>query len=325
MRTAGRRGVRGRRSSSRSACAPSTAASRDVQGQPRPPRRPAATRRSSAAVQNELWVLQQYGQSLRERRGALSRPLVGRRPWATCPGPVPRGTPVRGNHPVTGPDSKSHRTPLVAAMCRTPHWVAVPESSERGRPAREGPATPAAPLTTRGTDSGDGRRPRPDVPLPHAPAAIILEVAPVQTQTLDARPTTPAGTARSPGRRAVPAQTAGPRTTPRPSRGRAGRAGRPARAGRGRWRPPPEPRVRPGPGPPPERRQARPPTCSASTCARSAASRCSPPPRRSNSPAGSRPACSPRRSSRLDPRPGQPARPRPRPAGRAWAGWPSAA
>ena len=51
----------------------------------------------------------------------------------------------------------------------------------------------------------------------------------------------------------------------------------------------------------PARRHRRPlrPTCSASTCARSAGSRCSPRPRRSSSPAGSRPGCSPRRSSRL--------------------------
>src|SRR4051794_16451348 len=56
-------------------------------------------------------------------------------------------------------------------MCRTPHWVPVPESSERGRPAHGGGFdTPAVPL--------------PDVPLPHLEAATFLEVAPVQTQTL---------------------------------------------------------------------------------------------------------------------------------------------
>ena len=39
-------------------------------GHPRPPRPPRATRRQLAAVQNELWVLQQYGQALRERGAA---------------------------------------------------------------------------------------------------------------------------------------------------------------------------------------------------------------------------------------------------------------
>jgi len=66
-------------------------------------------------------------------------------------------------------------------MCRTPHWGAVPESSERGRSTDSGPDTPADPLIAYGTDSG----PAAPVPLPHAPepAAITLEVAPVQTQT----------------------------------------------------------------------------------------------------------------------------------------------
>nr|WP_223185821.1 RNA polymerase sigma factor [Streptomyces sp. CBMA152] len=67
-------------------------------------------------------------------------------------------------------------------MCLTPHWGAVPESSERGRPTEGGYLTPADPLIVYGTDSG----PAAPVPLPHAPdpAAITLEVAPVQTQTL---------------------------------------------------------------------------------------------------------------------------------------------
>lgn len=69
-------------------------------------------------------------------------------------------------------------------MCRTPHWVPVPESSERGRPAHNGSHTPAVPLAEYGTDSGTAAGSAPDVPLPHASAAIILEVAPVQTQTL---------------------------------------------------------------------------------------------------------------------------------------------
>ncbi|MFH8615599.1 sigma-70 family RNA polymerase sigma factor [Streptomyces sp. NPDC017979] len=58
----------------------------------------------------------------------------------------------------------------------------MPESSERGRPTPGGPTIPADPLIVYGTDSG----PAAAVPLPHAlePAAITLEVAPVQTQTL---------------------------------------------------------------------------------------------------------------------------------------------
>ena len=67
-------------------------------------------------------------------------------------------------------------------MCRTPHWGAVPESPERGRSTDSGPLTPADPFIVYGTESG----PAASVPLPHAPepAAITLEVAPVQTQTL---------------------------------------------------------------------------------------------------------------------------------------------
>ncbi len=63
-----------------------------------------------------------------------------------------------------------------------PTLVAVPESSERGRSTPRGPLTPADPLIVYGTESG----PAAHVPLPHAPdpAAITLEVAPVQTQTL---------------------------------------------------------------------------------------------------------------------------------------------
>ncbi|MEV8307944.1 RNA polymerase sigma factor [Streptomyces flavidovirens] len=58
----------------------------------------------------------------------------------------------------------------------------MPESSERGRPTPSGPHTPADPLIVYGTDGGPVAAP---VPLPHAPepAAITLEVAPVQTQT----------------------------------------------------------------------------------------------------------------------------------------------
>ncbi|MFF7200476.1 MULTISPECIES: RNA polymerase sigma factor [unclassified Streptomyces] len=58
----------------------------------------------------------------------------------------------------------------------------MPESSERGRSTPSGPLDPADPLIVYGTECG----PAAPVPLPYAPdpAAITLEVAPVQTQTL---------------------------------------------------------------------------------------------------------------------------------------------
>ncbi|MFC8829319.1 sigma-70 family RNA polymerase sigma factor [Streptomyces sp. NPDC057137] len=58
----------------------------------------------------------------------------------------------------------------------------MPVFSERGRSTHRGPLTPADPLIVYGTDGG----PAAHVPLPHAPdpAAITLEAAPVQTQTL---------------------------------------------------------------------------------------------------------------------------------------------
>ncbi|MET9757803.1 sigma-70 family RNA polymerase sigma factor [Streptomyces sp. NPDC006372] len=60
----------------------------------------------------------------------------------------------------------------------------MPESSERGRSVTDGSHTPAVPLIAYGTDSGEAADSAPEVPLPPALAAIILEVAPVQTQTL---------------------------------------------------------------------------------------------------------------------------------------------
>lgn len=78
-------------------------------------------------------------------------------------------------------------------MCRTPHWVAVPESSERGRSVPDGSHTPAVPLIAYGTDSGEAADSAPEVPLPSPLAAIILEVAPVQTQTLTQTDTSTAG------------------------------------------------------------------------------------------------------------------------------------
>lgn len=65
-----------------------------------------------------------------------------------------------------------------------PTLGAVPESSERGRPVPDGSHTPAVPLIAYGTDSGEAVVSAPEVPLPSPLAAIILEVAPVQTQTL---------------------------------------------------------------------------------------------------------------------------------------------
>ncbi|WP_043676682.1 RNA polymerase sigma factor [Streptomyces xylophagus] len=61
----------------------------------------------------------------------------------------------------------------------------MPESSERGRSVPSGSFTPAVPLIEYGTDSGEAADSAPEVPLPYPLAAIILEVAPVQTQTLD--------------------------------------------------------------------------------------------------------------------------------------------
>ncbi|MEU0964854.1 RNA polymerase sigma factor [Streptomyces sp. NPDC005917] len=60
----------------------------------------------------------------------------------------------------------------------------MPESSERGRPVPDGSHNPAVPLIAYGTDSGEAVVSAPEVPLSYPLAAIILEVAPVQTQTL---------------------------------------------------------------------------------------------------------------------------------------------
>ncbi|MEU6098663.1 RNA polymerase sigma factor [Streptomyces sp. NPDC047079] len=60
----------------------------------------------------------------------------------------------------------------------------MPESPERGRPVHGGSDTPAVPLNDYGMAGGRSTGRIPDVPLPHALAATLLEVAPVQTQTL---------------------------------------------------------------------------------------------------------------------------------------------
>ncbi len=65
-----------------------------------------------------------------------------------------------------------------------PTLGAVPESSERGRSVPHGSHTPAVPLIAYGTDSGEAADSALEAALPYASAAITLEVAPVQTQTL---------------------------------------------------------------------------------------------------------------------------------------------
>ncbi|MCX4880621.1 MULTISPECIES: RNA polymerase sigma factor [unclassified Streptomyces] len=60
----------------------------------------------------------------------------------------------------------------------------MPESSERGRSVPHGSHNPAAAFIAYGTDSGEAVDSAPEAALPHTSAAIILEVAPVQTQTL---------------------------------------------------------------------------------------------------------------------------------------------
>ncbi|MEV5515603.1 RNA polymerase sigma factor [Streptomyces flaveolus] len=60
----------------------------------------------------------------------------------------------------------------------------MPESSERGRSVPGGSRNPPAAFNTNGTDSGERADSAPEVPLPPPPAASLLEVAPVQTQTL---------------------------------------------------------------------------------------------------------------------------------------------
>ncbi|MFI9149521.1 RNA polymerase sigma factor [Streptomyces sp. NPDC053367] len=60
----------------------------------------------------------------------------------------------------------------------------MPESSERGRSVPHGSLTPAVPLIAHGTDSGEAADSAPEAALPYHSAAITLEVAPVQTQTL---------------------------------------------------------------------------------------------------------------------------------------------
>ncbi|MCL8013495.1 RNA polymerase sigma factor [Streptomyces sp. AS02] len=70
----------------------------------------------------------------------------------------------------------------------------MPESSERGRSVPHGSHTPAVPLIAYGTDSGEAADSALEAALPYASAAIILEVAPVQTQTLIQTDTSTNGT-----------------------------------------------------------------------------------------------------------------------------------
>ena len=123
-------------------------------------------------------------------------------------------------------------------MCRTPHWVAVPESSERGRRARSARSPPAVSV---GTDSGTAARPRT-----RARAAIILEVAPVQTQTLtSATPARPdrSDAAAAPGPAAPGSHPCSP-CRPHARRAGAARPGRPTFSPCRRWPPSPSPTSR---------------------------------------------------------------------------------
>ncbi|MET4924247.1 RNA polymerase sigma factor [Streptomyces sp. PSRA5] len=90
----------------------------------------------------------------------------------------------------------------------------MPVFSERGRSTHGGPLTPADPLIVYGTDGG----PAAHVPLPHAPdpAAITLEAAPVQTQTLTETETEPAS-AVPPRSRAAHHPEATSEATPEPA------------------------------------------------------------------------------------------------------------
>ncbi|MFJ5259590.1 RNA polymerase sigma factor [Streptomyces sp. NPDC088387] len=105
----------------------------------------------------------------------------------------------------------------------------MPESSERGRSVRDGSHTPAIPLIAYGTDSGEAADSAPQAALPYASAAIILEVAPVQTQTLvqndsttdGAQPDAETGVLvgvppQGQGRVAVGPETAEPQDAPEP-------------------------------------------------------------------------------------------------------------
>ncbi|MER7795214.1 RNA polymerase sigma factor [Streptomyces sp. NPDC097640] len=74
----------------------------------------------------------------------------------------------------------------------------MPESSERGGVGQEGPDSPADPLMMYGTDGGVAAAAVPDRSA--ASAAITLEVAPVQTQTLTDAAHAPEGTAGAEGR-----------------------------------------------------------------------------------------------------------------------------
>ncbi|MEW2168295.1 RNA polymerase sigma factor [Streptomyces sp. NPDC007084] len=83
----------------------------------------------------------------------------------------------------------------------------MPESSERGRPARDGFPSPAVPPNDHGMDGGEAVEPIPDVPLPHDFAATFLEAAPVQTQTLPETGDTTVADADADVVAAVPAQS----------------------------------------------------------------------------------------------------------------------
>ncbi|MEE1753375.1 RNA polymerase sigma factor [Streptomyces sp. SP18CS02] len=81
----------------------------------------------------------------------------------------------------------------------------MPESSERGRSTDGGRPTPAVPLIVYGTENGG---PAAAVPPPRAPepAAITLEVAPVQTRTQTPAVVDPAAATGAPAAPEVPLQ-----------------------------------------------------------------------------------------------------------------------
>ncbi|MZD10219.1 sigma-70 family RNA polymerase sigma factor [Streptomyces sp. SID5785] len=96
----------------------------------------------------------------------------------------------------------------------------MPESPERGRSADDASDTPADPLIAYGTDSGEAAA---DAPLPHASAAITLEVAPVQTQTLAQSDSTAQDEpAAAPADEALPAVPPQSRAAHHPEAGAAG-------------------------------------------------------------------------------------------------------
>ena len=189
-------------------------------GHPRPPRPPTATpspagRRAERAVGPPA-----------VRPGAARAGRGGAEPRRSRRAGVPRtrtrhGVRRVGNRAGHAPDSKSRRTPLVAAVCRTPHWVPVPESSERGRPVPDGSDSPRIRSTRTGRTAA-----RPPTPPPSTAAVRLGSDHPGGRPRADPDPApTTAYRVTEPARdrrhRAGPRAAAEP---PRPRRGQPGRA-----------------------------------------------------------------------------------------------------